>query len=306
MKPDYIFVVGVAKAGTTALAGWLVKNGFATYAIPGIKEPCSYLGSPNHAPPPPPPLDSPPLLDASVAYFANSQVTARLPGHGTRIVLCLRNAFERTWSDYRMKKMVAQQGIGADHVLSRLYGAAGTIPPDKANWYQSRRDMRIRCFPRSVAHVIGKHFDVEAQRLANGGFLQRLDYELSFFTSRHQYPFHAVLHSSFYYRGLRMLLDKYQPEDITVLTVSSLKDHEKRSQLVERLTGHRKAGSELEFSFTLNDVEFDEPPPDFADRSFDHFRKLFTHDMRQTLELLKSRNINTDLLDKDELQRHMA
>src|SRR5690606_18467562 len=64
VRTNYIFIIGVQKAGTTALAGWLVRNGFAAYAVPDVKEPGNFLRFGLTSPLPPPRGDVP-LLDAS-------------------------------------------------------------------------------------------------------------------------------------------------------------------------------------------------------------------------------------------------
>lgn len=38
MHDKYLFISGMPKCGTTALAAWLVEQGLADYLIPGMKE----------------------------------------------------------------------------------------------------------------------------------------------------------------------------------------------------------------------------------------------------------------------------
>ncbi|MCG8276531.1 hypothetical protein [Stenotrophomonas sp. NLF4-10] len=303
-KPDHIFIVGVEKGGTTALAGWLVKNGFATYALPGMKEPNHYS---NLAPAPPLPVGNLPTLDASVGYFTNRLAMSRLPTRRTRIVVCMRNPFERTWSSYKMKKLVVQQGEGAEHIRSRVHSAAGTnFTEPETTTYQRWKEQNRKHFPHESEFFCDKYFDAEAERIMAGSFLQRTDYETAFLTVRHKFPLLSILWCSYYYRGLRMVLEKYPPEDVTVLTMNQLHDAEKRKALIGRLTGTPQDSSELDFVFTSRDLSFDEPEPDFSTSQFDGLRKLFKYDLEQVVALLDAHGVHTDLLDMQELQRHIA
>ncbi|SBV36086.1 hypothetical protein STPYR_11016 [uncultured Stenotrophomonas sp.] len=306
MTPDFIFIVGVAKAGTTALAGWLVRSGLATYAVPGVKEPGSYLKTASSFFPPYPPAPGGlPLLDATPAYFGNARVAARLPEHGARIAVCLRNPLERAWSDYRMKKLLALQGAGADRFIERLHEAAGGACPTSEAWHQQRLDAVLHTLPRTASRQLEQHFDAESRRLVEDRFGERLDYELAFFASRHVFPHQPVLRFSFYYQGLRLLLDRYQPEDIVVLTRQGLADTGRRTEIALRLAGRGLAGEAPGRSFTLSDIALDEPEPDFAGAEFDGLRRMFAFDLDHSLELLESRGVATNLLDRDELYRHI-
>ena len=306
MKVNYIFIVGVQKGGTTALAGWLVRNGLAAYAVPGVKEPGNFLRFGVSSPLPPPRGDLP-LLDASTGYFGDRKVVSRMPEHRVRVGVCLRNPLERTWSAYRMMKLITQQGAGADAYLERFHAAAGTPQAlERAAWYRARRELVTQAYPRASARAVERHFDAEAARLRAGTFEQRLQYELGFYLSRGEFPFFSVLAFSFYYRGLRLLLDKYQPEDIAVLTMDRMADPDTRADMVERLTGSRQPGPDLGVSFSLEDLELDEPAPDFASPALANLRSAFAHDLGQTLALLAQRGIATDLLDLEGLRCHLG
>lgn len=308
MTPQFIFIIGVAKAGTTALAGWLVGNGLATYAVPGIKEPGTFLRTASNFVPYAPPLPGAlPLLDATPGYFDNQRAVSRMPEHGTRIALCLRNPFERAWSDYRMKKLLAQRADGATRFIERLHEAARATQPDSPDeWHEQRRELVLGSLPRSVARHVEEHFDAETRRLVEGTFTARLAYEIAFFQSRQVFPHQPVLRFSFYYHGLRMLLDRYQPEDVVVLTARSLADPQRRAAMALRLAGAANAGPPLESAFTLSDLDFDEPEPDFSAPSFGPLRSMFAYDLEQTFELLADRGVATDLVDRAELYRHIA
>lgn len=307
MIPEFVFVTGVPKGGTTALAGWLVRSGLATYAVPGTKEPATYLRSASSFFPPPPPAPGAlPLLDATPSYFGNARAVGRLPDQYTRIAVCLRNPLERAWSDYRMRKLLALQGDGATRFVQRMYQAAAAgNDPGLADWSGQRLLKALHGTPRSQAHHQRRHFEAENVRLVAGSFHERLEYELSFFASRQVYPHQSILRSSFYYLGLRQLLDRYQPADIAVLTRHSLGDPALRAELGQRLAGRAVAGEAPEHSFTLRDVPFDEPEPDYSAGGFAHLRRMFAFDMEHALRLLEGSGVDTDLLDREELYRHI-
>lgn len=306
MKINYVFIVGVQKGRTTALAGWLVRNGLAAYAVPGVKEPGNFLRFGVTSPLPPPRGDLP-LLDASTGYFGDRKVVSRMPEHRVRVGVCLRNPLERTWSAYRMMKLITQQGAGADAYLERFHAAAGTPQAlERAAWYQARRERVTQAYPRASARAVERHFDAEATRLRSGTFEQRLQYELGFYLSRGEFPFFSVLAFSFYYRGLRLLLDKYQPEDVAVLTMDRMVDPGARADMAERLTGNRQAGPDLGVSFSLEDLELDEPAPVFSSPALANLRGAFAHDLDQSLALLAQRGVATDLVDPQGLRRHLG
>ena len=306
MRTNYIFIIGVQKAGTTALAGWLVRNGFAAYAVPDVKEPGNFLRFGLTSPLPPPRGDVP-LLDASTGYFGNRKVVSRMPEHRVRVAVCLRNPLERTWSAYRMMKLITQQGAGADAYLQRFHAAAETPQAlERAAWYQARRELTAQGFPRISARAVERHFDAEAERLRSGTFLQRLQYELGFYLARREFPFFSVLAFSFYYRGLRMLIEKYQQEDIVILSMDRMANANARGQMVERLTGRGEPGPELGVSFSLDDLAFDEPTPDFSSPDLANFRNAFAFDLDQTLAMLARHHVATDLVNEAELRRHLG
>lgn len=302
-KPDRVFIIGVEKGGTTALAGWLVKNGLAEYAVPGVKESDHYSA---FAPAAPIIERELPILDASIGYFTNSLAMSRLPVQGSRIVVCLRNPFERTWSSYKMKKLVVQQGEGADLIRSRVHSAAGTYFKEGQTTYQKWKAITKNLSDPEIGWVVEKYFDEEADRIMQGSFLQRIEYESAFLAARRQFPFLSILWCSYYYHGLRMVLDKYPPEDVLVLTMNTLHTPHARNELTERLLGMNNGGAELDFVFTSRDIEFDEPKPDFSSADFDFLRKIFNYDLQQTFELLRSRGTCTDFIDSQELWRHIV
>lgn len=88
----HLFIVGLPKCGTTALASWLVMEGIAEYLVPGVKEPYLYARSdfgkfsiPGGG------VQGLWRLDASVGYASNPFALHNMPEHFTKIILCVRN-----------------------------------------------------------------------------------------------------------------------------------------------------------------------------------------------------------------------
>ena len=77
------------------------------YRVPGIKEPYSYAFGdvPRSRGLLPPGV----LLDASAGYAFNPQAIARMPEHGTKVILCLRNHFDRCFSAYTFYQTIARR-----------------------------------------------------------------------------------------------------------------------------------------------------------------------------------------------------
>ncbi|WP_225209680.1 hypothetical protein [Xanthomonas bonasiae] len=312
MKTNYIFLSGMEKCGTTPLAGWLTGNGIAQYLVEDIKEPHGYL-----IPGTPPQLPAPaqlPWLDASAGYSLSPYAISRLPEHGTRIVLCLRNPFERTWSSYRMKKINALQGSEALALSDSYLKASGTTTTQDgtrlqkitaSTSYQEQKDLHLRMFPRVSSGYIEQHFDAEIDRLRQGDFAGRLNYEAAFLMTRRSFPFMSVLVASFYYAGIKSFLDRYRPEDLILVSLDKLKEEANRVKFLSRLIGESPDTDDIKFGFSSRDLPFDEQEPDFDAPKFDSLRTALSYDLQQYSELLAARGVATDLLDWDDLRRHL-
>lgn len=312
MKTHYIFLSGMAKCGTTALAGWLTGNGIAQYLVEDIKEPHGYL-IPGTQPQLPAPAQLP-WLDASSGYALSPYAISRMPEHGTRIVLCLRNPFERTWSSYRMNKINALQGSEALALSNSYLKTSGTTTSRNgtpvrnittSTPYHEEKDLQLRMFPRVSAGYVERHFDAEIDRLRQGDFAGRLDYEAAFLMTRRSFPFMSVLLASFYYAGIRAFLERYRPEDLILVSLEKLKEEANRAKFLSRLVGEAPETGDLKFVFSSRDLPFDEQKPDFNAPKLDSLRTALSYDLQQYSDLLAARGVATDLLDWDDLRRHL-
>ncbi|MCL1530300.1 hypothetical protein M3O57_07900 [Xanthomonas nasturtii] len=312
MKTNYIFLSGMEKCGTTTLAGWLTGNGIAQYLVEDIKEPHGYL-IPGTQPQLPPPAQLP-WLDASAGYSHSPYAISRLPEHGTRIVLCLRNPFERTWSSYRMKKINALQDSESLALSDSYLKTSGTtttrdgtrLPKITASTiYQEQKNLHIRMFPRVSSGYVEQHFDAEIDRLRQGDFAGRLDYEAAFLMTRRSFPFMSVLVASFYYTSIKSFLDRYRPEDLILVSLDKLKEEANRAKFLSRLIGEVPETDDVKFGFSSRDLPFDEQEPNFEAPKFDSLRTALSYDLQQYSDLLAARGVATDLLDWDDLRRHL-
>lgn len=307
MKTDYIFIAGMEKCGTTALASWLVKQQLAQYLVSDVKEPHLFSRPDLH--PSLPAAGELPWLDASTSYAGNAHAIAQLPAHHSKIILCLRNPLQRAWSAYRMKKLLAQQGEGAAQLARDFYSEtdpklAANIDAQSA--YLEQKQAFLQFFPRKSAPFVAQYFDDEIARLRQGNFAERVQYETAFHFSRGGYPFLPVLAMSFYYHSLRQLLEKYLPEDIIVLSLQTLQDADKRAHFLQRLLGKQVATPAVPLTFSTEHYDFDEAKPDFAAAEWQGLRQIFAYDLEQTAALLQAKNVDSTLLDWQELGQHMA
>lgn len=301
-----LFIAGMAKCGTTALADWMVTNKLAEDRVPGEKEPMVYA------------LDRPhpgifrraedlPLLDASVTYAQNPYAIDRLPGIDTHIVLCLKNQFQRTWSHYKMMKLSRDKtsseyfssyfGNGSPH---RTWRKSPKFAIQKA-WERSH----IAYFPRRSHPVVSEYFYKELDFIHTHTFQERAEYEIQFYMSRHTFPFLSILSASLYYFPLRSLLEKFLPEDITVLSIHKLQDDDLRRQFVQQVFHEEKETPPIPFVFSSRDLDIGEEKPDFNDPAFNTLRAIFRYDLEQARPLIAQTRFGTQLLDEAELDRHL-
>jgi len=309
MAVENIFIAGMEKCGTTALSEWMVTNGLAEDRVRGQKEPFLYANDEPH--PARFRRSSLPLLDASVGYAAVPHIVQRLPEHDTRIVICLRNQLERTWSSYKMKKIMSKrlfEGSTSDEAMAYLrsfQSSAGTgrtpSDPEKAEPHRIIR----KFFPRRSHHIVEGYERQEMAFVHSHSFMERIEYELAFYLSRRSLPFVSILSASFYYSPLRNLLEKYQPSDVSVLTVEKLADADNRRRFVAGVFERDVETLDVPFVFSSADVGIDEPKPDFNDKAFDLLRASFRYDLSQARELIAKTCFGDSLLDNAALERYL-
>jgi hypothetical protein len=276
----------------------MVHNGLAQDREPGIKEPALFVNDDPH----PARIYSSdlPLLDATVGYACNPDAIRRLPEHGTHIVVCVRNPLDRCWSDYKMLKL---QGRGQLDENMKAYASSFSQnrPAQDLNrflWSSGVPKIEARrYFPRRSAAFVDRYMDAENAHLQAHTFTERLEYEIGFFLTRRQLPFLSILAHSFYYYSLRLLLEKYQPSDVSVVSVSKLGDADLRREFVRDVFGRDEDTPAIPVLYSHEGVGLDEPKPDFNDSAFDSLRAFFRYDLEQARALIEKTRFGTRLID---------
>lgn len=301
MALQNIFIAGMQKCGTTSLAEWMVAQGLADYRVAGEKEP--YLYANDEAHPARVTVSNLPLLDASVSYAGNPDAIRRLPQYDTQIILCLRNQLDRIWSAYKMCRL-----LGVDNAQSNAYFSSfqpltsnGRNTGDQLNF---ERMTIKKHYPRRSHGFVDHYIDQELAHILSHDFAARVDYELGFYLTRRQFPVISIVDKSFYYFPLRTFLEKYQPSDISVLSVKRLGDAATRHRFVESVFEKSVDTAEVPVMFTSSAIDIDQPQPDFNDPRFDVLRKALAYDLSQARGLIAKTRFGDSLLDNAELDRY--
>lgn len=297
-----VFVIGMEKCGTTALADWIVTSGLAQDRFPGVKEPYLYANDDVY------PVQSYsstlPLLDSSVGYAGNADVFRRLPEHNTRLVLCLRNQFERSWSAFKMLKVLGVESAEANAYFQSGRGYSERHQYASTGMREVWKGITTRFFPRRSHEMIDRYLDQELEHVRTHTFQERVQYELAFYLTRRQFPFASVIWASFFYHPLRIALEKYQPSDISVVSVSRLADGESRRQFVRSIFSQDIQTAPIPFLYSSQDVEISELKPDFDSKDFDLLRECFRYDLSQARQLISKTALSDTMLDNEQLNRY--
>lgn len=296
-----VFIVGMEKSGTTSLADWLVSNQVARYRVPGMKEPYAFASE--HFLPPPA-LPGEVLLDASTGYALNPDTLRRMPEHNSKIILCVRNYFERCFSAYTFYRTTVRRDESSTALLNSipdhlvLSQADRSTPAAEFLFEHFFKIYKIHA-PLKSAATIRTYYEVQARNILEQSFVKRVRYEIGFFLSRRQLPLFSILSSSFLTHPLKNLLAKYRAEDILLVTLGKLNDLQLRKAFVEELVG--SAPDELSDIPSLNttrsnaQAEFDRP--ELAD-----LKRYFASDFESFTELLGQHGVATRYVDLDDLR----
>lgn len=296
-----LFIAGMEKSGTTSLADWLVSNRIARYLVPGIKEPYAYA---ENGTPPPPPLPGEIVLDASTGYALTPPAIEKMPEHGSKVILCIRNYQARCFSAYTYYRTTVRRDDASIALLNAIPDLLALsrldrqrIPPENFLFEHFFNIYKLHA-PVKAAATLRHYYEIQARNILEQSFAERIRYETGFFLSRHQLPFFSVLSSSFLARPLKNLLVKYRPADIHLVSLGKLADPALRKAFVEELVG--SAPETLSALPSLNATrsraieEFRQP--ELADL-LHHFRSDFEY----FKELLVQHGLSTRYLDLDEL-----
>ncbi len=295
----YIFIAGMQKCGTTALAQWLVEQGFAKYLCSGVKEP--YFYAPYNSA-----IYSPDAggvyLDASVGYANSMAAIEKMPHYNCKIIICVRNQLERSWSSFKMVNILAKGGEQTKKIAEQYPYLQRSRD---VNGIDSVLEIINFFFPRKSSAFVEKYFREEVERLTNSSFLERVNYEIEFFLSRREFPLLSVISDSFYYKPIKNLLQKYQPEDLVVLTLDKLQVDENRSLFLDSFLNSKKSAPAIGKIFSLSDDATDKERPDFNSSDFSMLKSIFKYDLHEFLKISENTALGHALINKDELRLHL-
>lgn len=291
----YIFIVGNEKCGTTALADWIVSNGLAKYLVDGRKEPniltvgdfqLPWPGSDHN------------LLDASTGYALNRVALSRLPTRNSKVIFCVRNAFNRAWSSYKFKKLIAS---GDDSFLRNMPDSLATSTLEPEDVLDALCKRQANFYPPKIRSKIREYCYKEYTDIRDTTFIERCNYELGFFLSYRFFPIINILEGSLYTYPIRNILEFVDPENFTILSVSELSKPKKRSKFVSQNFGVMGSYRSIPTKLATHEFDVGETKPNFFCSSFDNLRRLFASDFRNFKHELERAKIDQSLIDQDKL-----
>ena len=301
-----LFIAGIEKCGTTSLADWFVANGLAQYRVPGIKEPYSYAfgdvpGSRG--------LLSPGvLLDASAGYAFNPQAIARMPEHNTKIILCLRNHFERCFSAYSFYQTIARRDGTSAALLRTLPGNRTESADQPESLFEVTFNILKMYFPTKSEQAIRGYYEEQASNICNQSFMERVHYEMGFFLRRRAFPFFSILGAGFFTHPLKNFLVRYQASEIHLLTLDRLDTEDARAEFARDILGRRGTYAELPPVPTLNFTGSSAPndtKPDFHAAEWDFLRNHFHHDLVDFRSTAREAGVSMKYVNQEQLDKYI-
>jgi hypothetical protein len=293
----YFFIVGNEKCGTSALAEWIVSNGWAKYlgGRKGIKEPNILTTSdfqlpwvdPDHH-----------VLDASTGYALNSVALSRLPQKRCKVIFCIRNAFHRAWSSYKFKKLIS---MGEGSFLRTVPDSMVTNSHEPEDLLSLLCKAQATHYPPKVRSKIREYCHKEYADIRDTNFIERCNYELDFFLSYRFFPIVNVLEGSFYTYPIRNIVEFVDLENFTIISVSELSKPKKMSKFINANFGKIENVGPLPEVLRTTEFDIGEAKPDFSCSSFDNLRRMFASDYRNFMGELERAQIDPSLIDQNKL-----
>lgn len=282
----FLFIAGMAKCGTTALAQWLRGQGIAEYLIPGVKEPFIFSRFDFDSAPIKPAVNSNLWrMDASVGYALNEKFVYNLPKESTRIILCFRNPWKRVWSNYRMLKLgVAEKGGFLDNYYYRCI--SGQYAPD--GW-----------------KLMEPFFIKESERFMQSSIEECIDYELGFLFTHGTVPFYSILDCSRYKLALRNIARKYSADDIFPVSIHILNNDGVRRNFTRKVLDYDFDTEPVAKKFSFEGSDIGEGKPDFSSTKFDKIRSIFAFEIKEFEALFPRFGICSEFIDFDELRENV-
>lgn len=310
-----LFIAGVEKCGTTALADWFISNGLAEYRVPGVKEPYSYARACASQGTDAGEQRSGVLLDASVGYAFNPAAISRMPKTDTRIIVCLRNHFDRCYSVYSSWRVIAERGPDAARLLETIpVGSAAQyygVPLDDRQSFLLNvlREMGVQYYPADQHSAVDNEILEQARLIAGQSFTERVNYETARFLNRGTFPFFSVLGSGFYSQALRNLLTEFEPQQIVLVTLDQLNDQSRRHDFAEAVLGRETIPRRLAPLGRLNataQLRIAKEKPDFSRSEWDMLRECFRQDISGFEEIVVTRGLSTEFVSFDSLRHFLG
>jgi len=297
------FILGMGKCGTSSLADWMVANKLADYLIAGVKEP--YIFAQSNLPCIP--LNSEmPILDASPGYATNLDALGRIPEHNSRLVLCLRNQFERTWSAYKMKKLYVSGGSNVSKFIDKFPTAKGTRAYFKSSDVYDIILSTVKLhYPRKSTDYIDKYFDFEWNQFSKQTFVERINYEIAFLLKRRMFPLISILNDSFYTFPIKNILSRFHAKDLFLVSVNKFNNNVLRDNFAQSLCDVKLTTTPLLNNFTLIDIDIGEDKPDFKSSEWNFLRYFFKEDLVSLFALLNDGFFMKDYIDIDDLKNNI-
>lgn len=301
-----LFILGFAKCGTTALADYMVKNDLAHYLIENVKEPHLYGSSDSWQN-----LnrevvnlisnDKLAYLDASVGYIINKAAIDRLPHHHTKIIICLRNQFQRTWSAYKMFQISLNSADASKYKLEHPHFSKNSS--EFASIWLNNLKLK---YPASSHLHVEKYFNHEIENLKSQTFLERIAYEISFFLRRSEYPFLSILSQSFYAMPIKYVLSKFHHNQVSLVMLDNIRiDKDLRRLFFKNVLNVYLDSPDIPMVFSSDSYSTIEDKPNFLDSKFDFIRNMFNDDLNVLEIFLQEKHVSDSYIDKTELLKYV-
>jgi len=237
-----VFIVGFERCMTSSLAKHLVDADYSSLLVTGIKEPKVFSSDPKLAAAILKRQLSQGskrwLLDASVNYISNrgALIAIKDTVEDYRIIICLRNQFQRTISAYRLYlgAFIARTENVSLHdwpfslefgdASTRLAAANDPLALPKLRYRPKGQYIHtaIAAFSEGVDHgdlETLERYDRAAAEFATQSFPTRVVRELQFFRRTGSFPLISVLHNSYFARPIENLLKMFDARRILPVTL---------------------------------------------------------------------------------------
>jgi hypothetical protein len=233
-KTLFCFIVGVEKCGTTSLANYLVNNKMAAPLVPNIKEARLFkkfraliyknidrnLMMSNRVP----------LLEASVSSLEDPNYLQMIDqiAKEYKIIVCLRNQFERTVSAFNFYKSWNSEKLSPTLQKKLLLEIAYKNLPEE-NEYNNLQGHYIHSWFNCQDQMTRNEnsldrFDRYIEEFNNSSFQKRVSYEIRYLNKENEFPRLSILSNSFYSWKIRLMLKIVDPARVMIISESFLKN----------------------------------------------------------------------------------